>query len=116
MSQVAFFTRKQTPCTAVGHEVHQRFEEWNGVARGRVEDYDEENKYWQIRWETDKKVTDFDAEDMRKYCIERVDGKSKADGGHALMLRARQKAIWETDQPITLGRFVRDLPYSMACS
>ena len=66
--------------------VHQRFEAWDGVARGRVEDYDEENKYWQIRWETDKKVTDFDAEDMRKYCIERVDGKSEADGGHALQI------------------------------
>jgi len=38
---------------------------------------------------------------MRKYCIERIDGKSEADGGHALMLRARQKAIWETDQPIS---------------
>ena len=71
----------------------------DGVARGKVEDYDEENKYWRIRWETDKKVTDFDAEDMRKYCIERINGKSEADGGCALMLRARQKAIWEANQP-----------------
>ncbi len=55
----------------------------------------EENKYWQIRWDTDKKVTDFDAEDMRKYCIDKINGTSEADGGYALMLRARQKAIWE---------------------
>ena len=45
-------------------------------------------------------MTDFDANDMRKYCIERIDGKSEADGGHALMLRARQKAFWETEQPV----------------
>ena len=52
-------------------------------------------------------MTDFDANDMRKYCIERIDGKSEADGGHALMLRARQKAIWETEQP-AIGAVVDD--------
>ena len=87
------------PHWLIGHEVHQHFDAWNGVARGKVESYDEENKYWQIRWDTDNKITDFDAEDMRKYCIDKIDGKSEADGGYALMLRARQKAIWGADQP-----------------
>lgn len=94
------------PLWLIGHEVHQHFDVWDGVARGIVEDYDEENKYWRIRWETDKKATDFDAEDMRKYCIERIHGKSKADGGHALMLRARQKAIWETTQPGSIAKTI----------
>ena len=31
---------------------------------------------------------------MYNYAIDLVDGKAEADGGHALMLRARQKSIW----------------------
>ena len=40
----------------------------------------------------------------RDRCVEPV---VDADGGYALMLRARQKAIWETEQP-AIGAAVDD--------
>ena len=64
------------------------------MCRGYVKSYDNEEKYWKVLWEPDQKYTEFDADDMYNYAIDLIDGKSEADGGHALMLRARQKSIW----------------------
>ena len=78
----------------IGWPVHKRFEEWKGVCRGYVKSYDNDEKYWKVLWEPDQKYTEFDVDDMYNYAIDLIDGKSEADGGHALMLRARQKSIW----------------------
>ena len=94
--QIAYHKEAVTarPKWFIGWPVHQYFSEWNGVCRGRIKSYDEENKYWKVLWEPDQKYTEYDEEDMYNYAIDLVDGKAEADGGHALMLRARQKSIW----------------------
>ena len=88
--QIAYHKEAVTarPKWFIGWPVHQHFSEWNGVCRGRIKSYDEENKYWKVLWEPDQKYTEYDAEDMYNYAIDLIDGKAEADGGHALMLRA----------------------------
>eukprot|EP01048_Picozoa_sp_COSAG05_P003908 COSAG05_NODE_192_length_14608_cov_6.266386_9_plen_145_part_00 len=61
----------------LGAEVHKRFEEWDGVARGTITAYDTDYpKAWTVTYEADGVSEEFDAQDVRKYAIERLDGES----------------------------------------
>eukprot|EP01046_Picozoa_sp_COSAG06_P044703 COSAG06_NODE_6068_length_3127_cov_4.686592_3_plen_69_part_00 len=44
---------------------------------------DDETKYWKVKYETDKELEEYDADDMEAYVIRRINGESPPDGGKA---------------------------------
>eukprot|EP01045_Picozoa_sp_COSAG04_P055589 COSAG04_NODE_25479_length_307_cov_0.509615_1_plen_77_part_10 len=45
--------------------------------------YDDETKYWKVKYETNKESEEHDADDMEAHVIRRVNGASPPDGGKA---------------------------------
>ena len=85
---------KTRPQWLVGAEVHKRFEEWDGVARGTITAYDTDYpKAWTVTYEADGVSEEFDAQDVKKYAIERIDGESAPDGGQSLLEKYRNKQV-----------------------
>ena len=72
---------EQHPTYLIGHEVHKWIPEWDAVARARVIDYDSDDKLWGIKYDSDHKTEDLNAEEMMKWVVHRENGDSKPDGG-----------------------------------
>ena len=71
------------PDSYIGCEAHRLFKEYGGIYRGEVLSYDNESKYWKVKYECDNSVDEYDTDDMESYIIRCIDGKSPADGGKA---------------------------------
>ena len=57
---------KTRPQWLVGAEVHKRFEEWDGVARGVITAYDTDfPKAWTVTYEADGVTEEFNAQDVQ---------------------------------------------------
>ena len=55
------------PESWIGCDAHRLFEQYGGVYRGTVMSYDDETKYWKVKYETDKELEEYDADDMEAY-------------------------------------------------
>ena len=108
----------------VGAEVHKRFEEWDGVARGTITAYDTDYpKAWTVTYEADGVSEEFNAQDVQNYVIKRIDGESPPDGGQSLMEKYRSKQVdppeWGdgTQDVIPSDRHPQDIhiPASLKC-
>jgi len=93
--------RSSQPRWLIGAEVHKRFTEWQGVARGYITGFDEEyDKAWTVTYEADGVKEEYDSDDVRKYAIDCINGKSEADGGQRLYERYKLGDRAEVDLPV----------------
>ena len=64
------------------------------MARGTITAYDTDYpKAWTVTYEADGVSEEFDAQDVKKYAIERIDGESAPDGGQSLLEKYRNKQV-----------------------
>jgi hypothetical protein len=57
------------PMSFIGAEVHRLFEEYGGVYGGWVLSYDDDTKYWKVKYDCDDVTEDYDKDDMESYLI-----------------------------------------------
>ena len=75
------------PESWIGQESHRLFEEYGGVYRGTVTSYDDETKYWRVKYSTDNESEEYDVEDMTSYVIKLIHGRAPPDGGAAQWIK-----------------------------
>ena len=80
------------PESFISCDVHRLFTSNGGVYRGSVLSYDDDTKFWKVKYDCDETVEEYDVDDMVDYAIRCIEGKSPADGGAAQWIKHCQGA------------------------
>ena len=80
------------PESFISCDVHRLFTSNGGVYRGSVLSYDDDTKFWKVKYDCDETVEEYDVDDMADYAIRCIEGKSPADGGAAQWIKHCQGA------------------------
>ena len=88
---------EQHPTYLIGHDLHKWVPEWDAVARARVIDYDVDDKLWGLKYDSDHKTEDLNAEEMLKWVVHNV---KKVIQNQTAMLRYQNQS--QSDQILAL--------------